>query len=341
MSFRSSVRYLLFSDVKKIVRLAKTKVLQPEDMPALPKRLDPRFLPFEEKSLSIESPKAFVISLLKAGRSFVVPALVLNFGYVMFGLTKPVLVNAFIRRVSLPFQTRHDLEYALALAFLLGAVSFIGSLCVQHYFVRMLASFQIFTNAINRLIFKHSLRLTQKSRGETQIGDVVNHMGSDSDSVADIGMVLGDLQASLVAIIGSCALLFWYLGSTAFVSVALLLLMIPLTRAAARSFSRLDEELMKFRDQRVTLMSQVLNGIRVVKFFAWEKSVLKEVGEARKNELHSRKKLARAEALSTLSYMTVSTLVLFASLGFHVYRGFELDPALVFTCFSIFALPFA
>jgi ABC-type multidrug transport system fused ATPase/permease subunit len=338
MSFRASVRYLLFSDIKKIVRLAKKKVLQPEDMPALPKSLDPRFLPFAEASLSTESANSFVFSMLKASKRVVIPALLLNFGYVLFGLTKPVLVNAFIKRVSLPMNSGADLRYALTLAFLLGAVSFLGSICVQHYFMRMLGSFQIFTNAINRLIFKHSLRLTQKSRGETQVGDVVNHMSSDSDATSDIGMIIGDLQASLLAILGACVLLFCYLGSTAFISVGLLLLTIPLTRRAARSFSQLDEELMKFRDHRVTLMSQVLNGIRVVKFFAWEKSVLKEVGETRSKELSSRKKLARAEALSTLSYMTVSTLVLFASLGFHVYRGFELNPALVFTCISIFAI---
>lgn len=338
MPFRSFVRFVLFSDVKKIVRLAKTKVLQPEDMPALPRLLDPRHLPFEEKSLATENAKSLLKSLLRAGRAFVIPALALNFAYVIFNLTKPVLINAFITRVSTPFTSPQDLRYALALAFLLGAVSFVASLCVQHYFLRMLGSNQIFTNAINRLLFKHSLMLTQKARGETQVGDVVNHMSSDSDAVADVGMVLGDLQASFVAIMGSCALLFWYLGSTATLSVALLLLMIPLTRIAARSFSAIDEELMKYRDERVTLMSQVLNGIRVVKFFAWEKSVLREVSDKRSKELHSRKKLARAEALSTLSYMTVSTLVLFASLGLHVYRGFSLSPELVFTCVSIFAL---
>ncbi|MGE3262984.1 MAG: ABC transporter transmembrane domain-containing protein [Bacteriovoracia bacterium] len=338
MPFRSFVRFVLFSDVKKIVRLAKTKVLQPEDMPALPRLLDPRHLPFEENSIATENAKELLKSLLRAGRAFVIPALALNFAYVIFNLTKPVLINAFITRVSTPFTSSQDLGYALALAFLLGAVSFVASLCVQHYFLRMLGSHQIFTNAINRLLFKHSLMLTQKARGETQVGDVVNHMSSDSDAVADVGMVLGDLQASFVAIVGSCALLFWYLGSTATLSVALLLLMIPLTRIAARSFSAIDEELMKYRDERVTLMSQVLNGIRVVKFFAWEKSVLREVSDKRTKELHSRKKLARAEALSTLSYMTVSTLVLFASLGLHVYRGFSLSPELVFTCVSIFAL---
>ena len=37
-------RRWMFSDIYKIVVLARTKVLQPEDMPALPAHLDPRQL---------------------------------------------------------------------------------------------------------------------------------------------------------------------------------------------------------------------------------------------------------------------------------------------------------
>lgn len=344
MQLRSFVRFLLFSDVKKLVRLAKSKVLQPEDMPSLPRHLDPRLLPFEESALSTENGRALLRSLFRAGKKFVVPALALNLASALLNLTKPVMVNAFISRVSRPFGSDWELGFAIGLALLIGALSFCASLCAQHYFLRMLASYQIFTNALNRLIFRHSLALTQRARGETQVGDVVNHMSSDSDASSDLGMILGDLQGSGVIILGSCVLLFWYLGATALLSVGLLLLMIPLTRKAARSFSVLDEELMKHRDHRVTLMSQVLNGIRVVKFFAWEKSVLREVTATRDQELHARRKLARAESLSTLSYMTVSTLVLFSSLAFHVYRGYALSPELVFTVISIFALledPFA
>lgn len=332
-------RKLMFSDIKHVVTLARTKVLQPEDLPALPQQLDPRFLPFDEATLTVnKGAKALIWSMFRAGRAFVVPALALNLAYCLLSLAKPVLVNEFIRRISATLSTQADVAEAVGLALALGLISFVAILCLQHYFVRMLGSYQVFTNAINRLIYRHSLVLTQKARGTTHVGDVVNHIGSDSDAVADVGMIFGDLQISIVTIIGACGLLFWYLGHTAFVSLGLLLLMVPLTRQIARSFSKLDEELMKYRDSRVTLMSQVLSGIRVVKYFAWEKSVKKEVGAVRANELLYRKKLARAESLATLSYVAVSTVVLFASLATHIWRGFPLTPELAFTAVSIFAL---
>lgn len=338
MSVRRLIGELMFADVKKIVLLARTKVLQPEDLPALPARLDPRKLPFDEKSLDTSGAKALVLSMLKNGKPFLAPALALNFCYIALNLTKPVLVNRFITAVSAGISDRRSLALGLALAITLGLVSFLASLSLQHYFLRMLASYQIFTNAVNKLIFSHALMLTQKARAETQVGDVVNHMSSDSDSISDVGMILGELQISAFTIAGVSALLFYYLGTTAFGSIALLLLLVPLTRRIAREFSTLDEELMKHRDHRVTLMSQVLSGIRVVKYFAWEKSVRREVAEVRAKELRSRRKLARAEAVATLSYTAVSTVVLFASLGIHVRRGFPLTPELAFTCVSLFAL---
>lgn len=327
----------MFTDIKQLVVLARKKILQVEDMPLLPANLNPRSIPIEESRLDTSNAKAFVRTLFREAKPLLVPALTLNVAFVSLNLTKPVLVNSFIGRISALNQGA-SITMALVLAVSLGVVSFIGSLAMQHYFLRMLYTVQVFTNTINRLVYKHSLMLTQKARGETQLGDVVNHMSSDNDSLADLPMVFGELQLSLLTIAGASVLLFYYLGFTAFISVGLLLLMVPLTRKVAKSFSVLDEELMRHRDERVTLMSQVLNGIRVVKYFAWEKSISQEVGTVRSKELKSRKRLARAEAVATLSYVAVSTIVLFASLGFHTYRGFALTPELAFTCVAIFAL---
>ncbi|RZA09796.1 MAG: ATP-binding cassette domain-containing protein [Proteobacteria bacterium] len=331
-------RHLMFSQVKPLVILARKKVLQAEDMPPLPAKLNPRRLPFDDSLLDSASARTLLISLLRAGKPMLLPALGLNLGYVALNLTKPVLVNSFIKQISGDLHRPDGLTLALLLALGLGLVSFVGSLGLQHYFFYVLNINQLFTNALNRRLYRRSLGLTQKARAEIQVGDVVNHMSSDTDSLAEFSATLGDAIISFVTIVGSCALLFYYLGATAFLAVALLFLMVPLSRSVARSFSALDEELMRERDKRVTLMSQVMSGIRVVKYFAWEKSVRQEVGEVREKELRARKKLARAEAYATLSYVAISTLVLFAALTLHVFRGITLTPELVFTVVAIFSL---
>jgi len=177
-----------------------------------------------------------------------------------------------------------------------------------------------------------------QARGRNQIGDVVNHVSTDSDAVADFTFVFADLVANLLLIIGITVMLFYYIGLSAIAALLAFLLLIPLTKYVAKRFTKLEEEMMSFRDARVTLMTQALNAIRVVKYFTWEKSVEKEVMDIRDKELSSRKKLARSEVLSSLGYLSISTTVLFIALLTHALRGQKVDTAIIFTCVSMFGI---
>jgi len=149
-------------------------------------------------------------------------------------------------------------------------------LCLQHYFKNGLEAYQVLVNILNKRLFAHSLRLSREARAENQVGDIVNYMSSDSESIADITFIFGDLCSNLLLITGVVGMLFYFLGLSAIAALFTLLLLAPLTRLIASRFTKLDEEVMSFRDKRVTLMTQALNAIRVVKYFAWEKSVEKE-----------------------------------------------------------------
>lgn len=306
-------------------------------MPPLPGFLNPRTLPFAESEIDRSSGKNLIWSLFKAAKTFILPAYLMAWIFIALNLTKPILVNTFIESLS-KIQVGVIDWKSFSLAVLLGVVSFGASIHLQHYFLRSLHCVQIFVNTLTRMIYKHSLFLTQKARNQTSLGDVVNHMGSDTDTVSDLPLTLGEIQMSGFTLIGGAGLLVYYVGPTALISIALLVLLLPLTKKVASQFSKLDEELMHHRDERVTLMSQILNAIRVVKYFAWEKSVFQEVENVRKKEISARMRLAKAEAFATLSYIAISTAVLFTTFWIHTLRGNALTPALVFTVISIFAL---
>jgi ABC-type multidrug transport system fused ATPase/permease subunit len=138
--------------------------------------------------------------------------------------------------------------------------------------------------------------------------------------------------------LGAIGMLFYYIGISAFASVIVMLLMIPLTKNIAKKFIHLEDEMMSLRDKRVTLMTQVLNAIRIVKYFAWEKSIENEVMEIRNIELETRRKLAKSQVLSGVTYTATSTIVLFVALMTHHLRGEKIDAALIFTCVSLFGI---
>ena len=326
-----------FLEAQSLVTSARTRLVTEDDMLQLPKELDPRENLFDEAKLSFKSPFKHLISTLVAGKKEMIPAFLWYLLSTCLALLTPYLVNRFINLIEKGVNDQNLVEL-LWTAFLLGLSGFMSVFFLQHYFYRELRSYQVIVNILNRRIFQHSLKLTIGSRQKNMLGDIVNFMGTDSESVADFGFVFFDLVMNIITIIGVVVMLFIYLGNTAFYALAILLLLFPLTKIVAKKFTSLDEEMMQLRDKRVTLMGQVLNSIRVVKYFSWEESIEKEVMNVREKELLARKKLARSEVLSGLAYMSVSTIVLFIALYTYYLQGHPLSAALVFTCVSLFGL---
>lgn len=331
------IKRMLFFHASPLIKLAKTKNIEEVDLMPLPRELNPEHMIIPENKILWSTPKVFLTTLIKALRVYMVPAYIWLFCNAVASLASPVLVNHFVGIISAGV-TRENIWMALTYGVLLGVCGFLSGLFIQHYFFNTLQSYQVITNVLNKKIFSHSLKLSQSARQKNQIGDIVNHMSSDSDAISDFPVVLGDLGYSIFLIIGVVTMLFYYIGWSAFAALAVLFTLAPLTNYVAKKFTHLDKEMMDHRDHRVTLMTQALNAIRVVKFFAWEKSVSKEVTEVREKELASRRRLARAEVISSLGYLGVSTLVLFVALAVHAWRGETLNAAIIFTCISLFGL---
>lgn len=328
---------LFFMEVSPLIKKGKTSIIVESDMLSLPSHLDPRNIVFPEEELIWTDHWKHLWSILKASRSELRPGYIWYFASSLFSLATPILVNHFVAMISTGI-TQSNLLNALLTGVLLGFCGFMAGFCMQHYFVHALGAYQIVINIINKKIFSHSLKLSMKGRGKNQVGDVVNYMSTDCDAVADFSFVIGDLLSSLFLIVGVISMLFYFLGVSAIAALIAFCTLGPLTKAVARSFTSLEEEMMSHRDKRVTLMTQTLNAIRVVKYFSWEKSVEKEVMEIRNKELLKRSKLARVEVISGLGYMAISTIVLFIALATHAARGQKIDATLIFTCVSLFGL---
>jgi len=66
---------------------------------------------------------------------------------------------------------------------------------------------------------------------------------------------------------------------------------------------------MKFMDSRIRLMSEILSGIKILKFYAWEKAFLEKVLGYREKELKALKKSQILYSISFASFNSSSFLV--------------------------------
>jgi len=227
---------------------------------------------------------------------------------------------------------------ALLTACALGCTGMVGALFQQHWYFNALKGFAVIMNGLNQRVVNHALCLRRSARAGMQTGDMVNHLSSDTDALAESMFIIPEITNTIVQSIGVLFVLWYFLGPATLAAVAMLLLVAPLTIRVADRFRKLDNTIMELRDQRVTLMSQILQGIRVVKFHAWEKSVKAEVNAVRSKEVVTKVKIVRTDAVSTVLFISTTTLVAFAGFGAHVLLGGALNAPLVFACLALFAM---
>jgi ABC-type multidrug transport system fused ATPase/permease subunit len=333
-----SLKAVLFYQAQNLISIGKTRVIQAEDHLPLMKGLHPRNIPWDESKIKWSDKKSFLISLVKASRKNFYKAIFFQVLASAFSFATPFLVHSFITKLQAGSFTENDIVQLCLIAVSFGLCGAGNGLAIQHYFFQTLKFNQIATNVVNKKIFSHSLKLSAQAKNKYQVGDIVNYMSSDSDAIADGAITTIDLSNAILLSIGCTATLFYFLGWSAIVAVIVLALLIPMTSYLSKSFMHLEDEMMAQRDKRMTLMTQLLGAIRVVKYFVWEKSVLQEVAEVRAQEIGARYKLAQAEIAWGLIYTSITSIVLFTALLTHTMRGQPVDMALIFTCISIFGL---
>lgn len=64
-----------------------------------------------------------------------------------------------------------------------------------------------------------------------------------------------------------------------------MVLLIPVNSVVAKKMQQYQVAQMKKKDNRSRLMNEVLNGMKVVKLYAWEKHFKKEVNDLRADEM--------------------------------------------------------
>ncbi|KAJ7065639.1 multidrug resistance-associated ABC transporter [Mycena amicta] len=161
---------------------------------------------------------------------------------------------------------------------------------------------------------------------------VMTLMTIDADRVATLTHQLFQIVDVPIALTVGIAIMYNFLGISAFFGLGAIILCIPLNHFAGQIVSRAQDGLMKARDARVGLMNEVLGGIRMIKFMAWERSFEARVGRVRDRELGYQKVNYLIEALcGVFGENGVPVLIAFVSFyHFAVIRGQELKPSVAF-----------
>lgn len=82
------------------------------------------------------------------------------------------------------------------------------------------------------------------------------------------------LWSTALQILVCVGLIFWVLGVSALAGLGFMIISLPITAYASKRIQRYQTLMMEKKDARMSLISEVLHGIRIIKMFAWEKGQL-------------------------------------------------------------------
>ena len=168
----------------------------------------------------------------------------------------------------------------------------------QALFMQYDISLRIKTALISA-IYRKSLRLSSNGRKEMTIGETTNLMAIDAQKFMDLVPFLNMTWTSPLGIILCMYFLWGILGPSSLAGLAVMVHSTPLNADVAGKMKKYQINMMKEKDRRVKLMDEILNGIKVLKLYAWEPSFAEQVLGIRNKEISYLKEAAMLNAFST------------------------------------------
>ena len=171
-------------------------------------------------------------------------------------------------------------------------------------------------------------------------GTIINLMSIDSFKVSEICAYLHFLWATVpVELAMALILLYRILGLSSFVGIGMMILVLPLNFFIAKSFQSAQKRIMAATDARIHSTNEILQNIRIIKYFAWEKRFAAEVDGKRKEEMDALLRRYILWSAASTVWSAVPILITFGS--FLVYTVVEkkpLVPSVAFPALSMFSL---
>ncbi|XP_076856191.1 ATP-binding cassette sub-family C member 3 isoform X1 [Brachyhypopomus gauderio] len=280
-------------------------------------------------------PPSFLRALLKAfGPYFLIGS--------AFKLLQDLIsfVNPQLLRMLIEFTKRTGAPswWGFSLAFMMFGCALLQTLILHQHFQYCFVTGMRLRTAIIGAIYRKSLVITNEAKRSSTVGEVVNLMSVDAQQFMDLTTFLNMLWSAPLQIVLALFFLWQNLGPSVLAGVAVMILLIPFNAVIAMKTKTYQVEQMQHKDARIKLMNEILNGIKVLKLYAWEASFREKVLQIRQKELAVLRKAAYLGALSVMAWTSAPFLV--ALTTFAVYVSVDennvLDAEKAFVSLSLF-----
>ncbi|VDL69418.1 unnamed protein product [Nippostrongylus brasiliensis] len=249
--------------------------------------------------------------------------------------SNPLLLRSLIRFTE---DSRRPLWQGIFLALAMFSTSELSSLMQSHYYYLMYRVGTRVQTCLTAAVYKKTLRLSSAARRTKTVGEIVNLMSIDIDRFQQISPQTMQYWSNPLQI-GLALFFLWHqVGIAVLSGVGVMLMLFPINFLITMLIRGCQVQQMYYKDERTKMVNEVLNGIKVIKLYAWEPPMEKVITELREKELAL---IRRASLLRTLSDMFNSASPFLVALStFATYIMIDesnvLTPEIAFVSLTLF-----
>ncbi|KAI9353043.1 P-loop containing nucleoside triphosphate hydrolase protein [Zopfochytrium polystomum] len=246
-------------------------------------------------------------------------------------IASPVIMAFFLSFLNNPSPTYLGYVYCIAL--------FLAQLCValgwnlSQYIQRNIA--MSIKTAFISLTYNKAIRMSPKARQEYSNGRIMNLVASDCSNLESFFTYMNDICYIPVEVTALSILIVVYMKAAGAIGLAFMFIVVGLNAAFTTSAVKFERRALSATDNRVKLTSEVLSGIKIVKFFGWEEALQRQINDLREKELIPQFVLRIISATFSAMITLIPVFTNVIIFGCYYAFGNPMDPATIFTAISI------
>lgn len=156
---------------------------------------------------------------------------------------------------------------------------------MHHFYYRSTSTGVLLRGGLITAIYSRSLRLTTRARSSLPNGRLVNHISTDVSRIDFCSGFFHIVWAAPIQMAICLVQLLIDMGPSALAGFAFFIFITPVQAWIMSTLVKVRIKTMVWTDKRAKMMQELLGGMKVIKYFAWEIPMLKRIGEYRQREM--------------------------------------------------------
>lgn len=241
----------------------------------------------------------------------------------------PIILNKLLTFIE---DDKSDATEGYMYCLILLGAGLIGTLILQAYWHVGFRFGMDIRSALACALYHKTLLMSPTARASMESGQIMNLVTTDCQKIRNLFPYLWMLVSAPFQAAICCYLLYKQVGYSIFIGMGIsCIVVMPANLLFTRKVRKFQKERLGIKDQRLSIMNEILGAMKVLKLYTWEPAYEEKVHGLREREVQQLKSIVFWGSLSSFCWTIIPIFLMVITLISYVWLGGTLNPAKAFT----------